>query len=201
MSQEKTLILATHNSHKVEELSLALGNLGLVIKTLDEFPQIEEIEETGETLLENAFIKARTVHRLTQLPALADDTGLEVDALLGAPGVYSARYAGENATFEDNVNKMLFELNGVEEENRSAIFRTVIAFVSAGKEQWVDGVIKGNISHKPKGNYGFGYDPIFYVPEKGKTFAEMQHNEKNAISHRGLAVKKMAEFLKKEFMK
>lgn len=201
MSQEKTLILATHNSHKVEELSLALGNLGLVIKTLDEFPQIEEIEETGETLLENAFIKARTVHRLTQLPALADDTGLEVDALLGAPGVYSARYAGENATYEDNVNKMLFELNGVEEENRSAIFRTVIAFVSAGKEQWVDGVIKGNISHKPKGNYGFGYDPIFYVPEKGKTFAEMQHNEKNAISHRGLAVKKMAEFLKKEFMK
>lgn len=201
MSQEKTLILATHNSHKVEELSLALGNLGLVIKTLDEFPQIEEIEETGETLLENAFIKARTVHRLTQLPALADDTGLEVDALLGAPGVYSARYAGENATYEDNVNKMLFELNGVEEENRSAIFRTVIAFVSAGKEQWVDGVIKGNISHKPKGNYGFGYDPIFFVPEKGKTFAEMQHNEKNAISHRGLAVKKMAEFLKKEFMK
>jgi len=110
MSHTKTLILATHNRHKVEELSAALGKLRIDIRTLDAFPQVGEIEETGKTLLENALLKARTVHQLTGLSAIADDTGLEVDALNGAPGVYSARYAGENVSYADNVNKMLFEL-------------------------------------------------------------------------------------------
>ena len=199
MSHEKTLILATHNSHKVEELSPALGGLGLVIKTLVDFPQVGEIEETGKTLLENALLKAKTVHSITGYPAIADDTGLEVDALNGRPGVYSARYAGENATYADNVNKMLFELDGVESKKRIATFRTVIAFVTSEKEQWVDGFIQGNITQSAVGKSGFGYDPIFYVPELGKTFAEMSSEEKNKISHRGRAVKKIITILKNEF--
>ncbi|MBL7012912.1 MAG: XTP/dITP diphosphatase [Candidatus Marinimicrobia bacterium] len=199
MSHEKTLILATHNRHKVEELSSALGGLGLIIKTLDEFPQVGEIEETGKTLLENALLKARTVNEITGFPALADDTGLEVDYLHGAPGVYSARYAGENATYTENVNKMLFELGHIDDVKRNAIFRTVIAFVTSSKELWVDGFIQGMITHKPFGKSGFGYDPIFYVPELGKTFAEMSSEEKNKISHRGKAVKKITTILNSEF--
>ncbi|MBT3495836.1 MAG: XTP/dITP diphosphatase [Candidatus Marinimicrobia bacterium] len=199
MSHTKTLILATHNRHKVEELSAALGKLRIDIRTLDAFPQVGEIEETGKTLLENALLKARTVHQLTGLPAIADDTGLEVDALDGAPGVYSARYAGENVSYADNVNKMLFELKDIEDQNRGAKFRTVIAFVSSKKELWAEGFIQGFISQSPTGKRGFGYDPIFYVPELKKTFAELTGEEKNEISHRGLALKKIVKKLKNEF--
>ena len=127
------IVLATHNRGKMEEMAAILGHLPVELITLDTFPEIGDIPETGNTLKENAFIKAETVHRLTGLPALADDTGLEVDALNGAPGIYSARYAGADATFDDNCQKMLKELHGIPVEKRTARFRTVIAFVNGGE--------------------------------------------------------------------
>ena len=125
----KKIVLATHNLHKQKEMNSILSSLGILIVGLDDFPQIGDIEETGSTLLENAFIKARTVHQLTGLPSIADDTGLEVDALHGAPGVYSARYAGQNPSFQENCEKLLSELKDSANQNRNAKFRTVIAFV------------------------------------------------------------------------
>nr|MCS5624378.1 non-canonical purine NTP pyrophosphatase [Candidatus Neomarinimicrobiota bacterium] len=139
------IILATHNRGKMEEMSAILGHLPVELLALDAFPEIGDIPETGNTLKENAFIKAETVHRLTGLPALADDTGLEVDALNGAPGIYSARYAGADATFDDNYQKILKELHGIPVEKRTARFRTVIAFVNGGEKEWVEGVAEGRI--------------------------------------------------------
>ena len=158
------IVLATHNRGKMEEMAAILGHLPVELLTLDTFPEIGDIPETGNTLKENAFIKAETVHRLTGLPALADDTGLEVDALNGAPGIYSARYAGADATFDDNCQKMLKELHGIPVEKRTARFRTVIAFVNGGKKEWVEGVAEGRIIEEKRGIGGFGYDPIFYYP-------------------------------------
>ena len=131
MSRRQTLVLATHNTYKQSEMNSILTGLGLTIIGLDKFPEIKDIEETGTTLIENALIKARTIQAITGLPSLADDTGLEVDALNGSPGVYSARYAGENATFEENVTKMLVALKGIPDEKRTARFRTVLAFVDS----------------------------------------------------------------------
>jgi len=148
MSRRKTLVLATHNIHKQTEMNFILSRLGVTVIGLDQFPEIKSIEETGTTLIENALIKARTVHEITGLPSLADDTGLEVDALNGAPGVYSARYAGENATFADNVNKMLIALDGIPYDKRRARFRTVLAFVDSNSELSEDGVIEGRIINK-----------------------------------------------------
>jgi XTP/dITP diphosphohydrolase len=173
-----------------------LRGLEVKILSLDSFPEIGEIEESGSTLLENSFIKAKEVYQATGIPTLADDTGLEVEFLNGAPGVYSARYAGKNITYKDNVRKLLSELSGVEKELRAAQFRTVISFFSSKKELWVDGSIEGIITEKPIGEKGFGYDSIFLVPDRGLTFAQMGKEEKNKISHRGLALKKMVKFLK-----
>ena len=142
-------------------ISAILGHLPVELLALDAFPEIGDIPETGNTLKENAFIKAETVHRLTGLPALADDTGLEVDALNGAPGIYSARYAGADTTFDDNCQKMLKELHGIPVEKRTARFRTVIAFVNGGEKEWVEGVAEGRIIEEKRGIGGFGYDPIF----------------------------------------
>ena len=195
MSRQIKLVLATHNSHKQREMNAILSHLGIIIVGLDDFPQIGEIEETGSTLLENSLIKARTVHEITGLPSLADDTGLEVDALDGAPGVYSARYAGNDPSFEDNINKLLFELKGVPLEKRNARFRTVISFVDGNEELISEGVIEGIIINGSRGISGFGYDPIFQPNSYNKTFAEMGQDEKNLISHRALALEKMKNML------
>ena len=195
--QIKELVIATHNNDKKTEMQYALKDLEVKILSLDSFPEIGEIEESGSTLLENSFIKAKEVHRKTGIPTLADDTGLEVEFLNGAPGVYSARYAGKNVTYEDNVKKLLSELSGVEKKLRVAQFRTVISFFSAKKELWVDGRIEGIITEKPIGEKGFGYDSVFFVPDRDLTFAQMGKEEKNKISHRGLALKKMVKLLKK----
>ena len=189
------LVLATHNLHKKMEMDSILSSLGILIVGLDEFPQIGDIEETGTTLIENAFIKAKTVYELTGLPSLADDTGLEVDSLNGAPGVYSARYAGKNPTYQENCNKLLLNLKGYPNEKRVASFKTVIAFVDGEIEHSTEGVVRGLIVKKYRGVEGFGYDPIFKPESQNLTYAEMEADDKNRISHRFKALDKIKEFL------
>ena len=189
------IVLATHNYDKEIELQHSLQGLGVKICSLSEYPDIGGIEETGTTLLENSLLKAHTVYDRTGLPAIADDTGLEVDALDGAPGVYSARFSGADATYEDNVNKLLSVMEDVSDDMRSARFRTVISFVDEVQELWTEGFIEGRITEDPRGNMGFGYDPVFYVPRLEKTFAELSTTEKNKISHRGLALQKLRKIL------
>ena len=197
MELDKDIVIATHNPDKKKEMVIALNDLGVNILSLGNFPEIGEIEETGSTLLENSLIKARTVFAKTGIPAIADDTGLEVDALNGAPGIYSARYAGENVSYQDNVKKLLSELSGVKEKLRNACFRTVISFYSPEKELWVDGSIEGMITKKPLGSKGFGYDSVFLVKQNGLTFGQMEKEEKDKISLRGLALNKMVKLFKK----
>lgn len=187
------IILATHNIHKMVEMKAVLKDFQVDVLTLDDFPEIGEIPETGETLEENALLKARTVNKLSGFPAVGDDTGLEVNALDGDPGVYSARYAGENVTYSNNVNKLLSEM--INKNDRSAQFRTVTAFVDGKDEIIAEGKIDGLITKEPKGNYGFGYDPVFYIPKMKRTFAELSAEEKNRISHRGLALQKLCKLL------
>ncbi len=191
------IVFATNNINKLHEIQSILKELPYQFIGLNEFPNIQEIEETGKTLLENSLIKARIVHKITGLPTVADDTGLEVNSLNGAPGIRSARYAGRNATYEDNLNKLLKNLEDVPVEQRQAQFRTVISFVTDSKELWVEGVVKGIILNESRGEGGFGYDPIFYIPELNKTFAELSMKEKNKISHRGLALEKFRILLGK----
>lgn len=196
MELVKDIVIATHNPDKKKEILIALRELGVNILFLDNFPEIGEIEETGSTLLENSLIKARTVSAITGKPAIADDTGLEVDALNGAPGIYSARYAGINVSYEDNVRKLLSEMSSTDMDSRTARFRTVVSFHSQNKELWTEGVIEGSITMGAIGTGGFGYDPVFRVEQTGKTFAEMTRREKNKISHRGVALEKMCKLLK-----
>ena len=191
------IVFATNNINKLCEVQAILKDLPYQFVGLNEFPDIPEIEETGKTLLENSLIKARTVHKITGLPAMADDTGLEVKILGGVPGVKSARYAGDNATYKDNLNKLLKDLEGVPLGERQAQFRTVVSFVTDLKEHWVEGIVKGTILNESRGESGFGYDPIFYIPELKKTFAELSMEEKNKISHRGLALEKFRILLGK----
>jgi XTP/dITP diphosphohydrolase len=192
------LLLATHNPHKREELRKILrGELsnGIEILTLEDIqPPVGDVDETGTTLEENALIKARTIFEKTGIPSVADDTGLEVDALGGAPGVYSARYSGEGATYASNVLKLLDAMKGV--EDRRATFSTVIAFVDVnGGERLFRGEIHGIIAREPRGANGFGYDPIFIPEDSGRTFAELSDSEKNAISHRGRALRAFTRYL------
>ena len=196
MELVKDIVIATHNPDKKKEIMIALHELEVNILFLDNFPEIGEIEETGSTLLENSLIKARTVSAITGIPAIADDTGLEVDALNGAPGIYSARYAGINVSYEDNVRKLLSEMSSTDMDSRTARFRTVVSFHSTNKELWTEGVIEGSITMGAIGTGGFGYDPVFKVEQTGKTFAEMTRREKNKISHRGVALEKMCKLLK-----
>ena len=196
MTLVKEIVIATHNPDKKKEIMIALRELGVNILSLDSFPEIGEIEETGSTVLENSLIKARTVSAVTGKPAIADDTGLEVDALNGAPGIYSARYAGINVSYEDNVRKFLSEMSKFDMDSRTARFRTVVSFHSSNEELWTEGVIEGSITRNAIGKGGFGYDPVFRVRKTGKTFAEMTRKEKNRISHRGVALDKMRQLLK-----
>src|SRR5581483_746801 len=192
----KELVLATRNKDKGRELAALLGDLGIVIKTLAEFPDAPEVIEDGETCEANAVKKAVAIAHYTGLPAVADDTGLEVEALGGRPGVYAARYAGEDATYEDNWRKLLRELEGVPREKRRARFVTVAALAEPnGSVRTATGLLEGFIAEKPAGTEGFGYDPVFCVPEPGKTLAELSPEEKNRISHRGRAFAKVREIL------
>ncbi len=192
----RELVLATRNRHKGVELAALLSDLGITIRTLEEFPEAPEVEEDGETCEANAVKKATAVAKATGLPAIADDTGLEVDALGGRPGAYAARYAGENATYEDNWRKLLQELTGVPREQRTARFVTVaaLAFPSNGVSV-TKGVLEGRITEKPAGSGGFGYDPVFFVPEMGRTLAQLTPAEKNRISHRAQAFTRAKELL------
>ncbi len=193
----KEIVLATRNRHKGAELAALLGDLGITIRTLDEFPHVPEVVEDGATCEANAIKKAREVASATGLPAVADDTGLEVDALNGRPGVYAARYAGEHATYEDNCRKLIQELHGVPSRQRTARFITVAAFVrsSGGGAQVVTGELRGAITEAPVGSNGFGYDPVFFVAELGKTLAELTPEEKNRVSHRAKAFLKLRDLL------
>jgi XTP/dITP diphosphohydrolase len=187
------IILATHNPHKRDELAAVLGTTVEVELLPDNFP---DIEETGSTLSENAFIKANTVFDAVHKPSLADDTGLEVEALSGAPGVFTARYAGENASYDDNCQKLLAELSG--STNRNAVFKTILCFISEnGDVSSFEGIVSGRISTERKGDNGFGYDPVFIPTDgDGRTFAEMTTGEKNKMSHRSRAVRLFTEWLR-----
>jgi len=192
----KEIVLATRNRHKGAEVAALLEGLGVTIRTLDEFPQAPEVVEDGATCEANAVKKAREIAAATGLPAVADDTGLEVDALGGRPGVYAARYAGEQATYEDNCRKLIQELFGVPPGKRTARFITVAALAFP-----VDGVrvttgeLCGTITDAPVGSKGFGYDPVFFVTELGKTLAELSPEEKNRISHRAKAFAQLRAIL------
>ena len=195
------IVLATHNRDKCDEMIAILEAMSIELLTLNEFPEIGEIIEDGKTLEENALIKARTVQKLTYLPAIADDTGLEVDALNGKPGIYSARYAGENCSYLDNTHKLLQEMKNIPLDKRIAHFRTAIAYVNDNMELTTEGTVEGLITDMPKGIDGFGYDPVFYIPDLKKTYAEMNIYEKNQISHRGKAVKNMQRLLQSRLPK
>tara|TARA_B100001123_G_C14932653_1_gene876386 strand:- start:20 stop:640 length:621 start_codon:yes stop_codon:yes gene_type:complete len=189
------IVLATHNRDKCNEMASILNEYSIDLLTLDEYPEIGEIVEDGDTLHENALIKARTVFAHTQIPSWADDTGLEVDALNGKPGVYSARYAGEHCSYADNVNHLLQNMRSILAPKRTASFKTAIAYVDENMELVSEGTVEGLITNEAKGVGGFGYDPVFYVPEKGKTYSEMSIIEKNKISHRGKAIHNMIVLL------
>ncbi|NOZ63587.1 MAG: XTP/dITP diphosphatase [Caldiserica bacterium] len=192
----KEIVLATKNRDKIREMKEVFRDIPLKIFTFRDFPCMEEVEESGDTLEENALIKAEAWARFTNKWALSDDTGLEVEYLGGRPGVFSSRFAGMGATYEDNWKKLLKLMEGVAWEKRKARFRCVIAIVSPqGKKHIVEGVVEGYITCEPRGSEGFGYDPVFYVPEKGKTFAEMSIEEKGEISHRGKALRIAREIL------
>lgn len=188
----KKLVFATNNQHKLEEARAILAGQFEVV-SLAEIGCHDEIPETADTLEGNSLIKARWVKEKYGYDCFADDTGLMVEALDGAPGVYSARYAGEHCTFADNVNKMLFEMTG--KQNRKAYFATVISLILNGETKTFEGRVDGTIATEAHGNGGFGYDPIFIAEETGRCFAEMTPAEKNAISHRGRAMRKLAEYL------
>jgi XTP/dITP diphosphohydrolase len=193
-----SLILATANPHKVEEIQGILGDVGIPILTVKEFPNFPGVEEDGVTCQENAIKKAKATAAFTGHWALADDTGLEVDALQGRPGVYAARYAGEQATYEDNCRKLLQELQGVPSDQRTARFLTVVAVSNpGGQTEIVEGTLEGIITHEFQGTGGFGYDPVFYVPQAGKTLAEMTFAEKNHVSHRARAITNAKKLLAK----
>ncbi len=188
------LLLATTNEGKIKELRKILGDEGLELLSLGDWAI--EVEETGETFAENALLKARTYHQVSGLPTLADDSGLEVEALNGAPGVYSARYAGAEASDLDRMMKLLDEMKEVPTEKRGARFVCVAAIVWSGDEHVFVGEARGTLLKELRGEGGFGYDPIFYYAPLEKTFAELTNKEKAEVSHRGIAFRQLATWLK-----
>lgn len=182
------IVLATRNPHKKQELIALLRGLDITILTLDDVPEAPEVVEDGDTCEANAMKKAVEIAQFTGLTAVADDTGLEVDALDGRPGAFAARYAGEHATYEDNCRKLLQELQGVPVSRRSGRFVTVAAIATPdGVRLSAKGVLEGIIAEQPVGSHGFGYDPVFVLPEYGQTLAQLSPELKNQISHRARA--------------
>jgi XTP/dITP diphosphohydrolase len=192
----KSIVLATHNRDKIKEFKSKLGS-DIVLKTLDDFPDLPDVIEDGDSLEENALKKAREIHAFTGLPTVADDTGLEVDALNGAPGIYSSRFAGEDVSYQDNVLKLLEELKDTKMEHRTARFRTKIAFVDNDEFWCVEGSVEGRILKEQRGEDGFGYDTVFYYEALDKSFSEMGLAEKNRISHRAKAIEAFVDKMKK----
>lgn len=196
--EARRFVVATFNRHKAAELQALLALPGVTLVPLADWPGATPPEENGATLLENARFKARAAAALTGLPAIADDTGLEVDALGGAPGVHAARYSGPGATYASNVAKLLHELHSVPTERRSARFRTVCAVAwPDGVELSVDGALEGVITEAPRGENGFGYDPVFIPAGETRTVAELTDAEKNALSHRAKAARSLGRLLAK----
>ena len=188
----RTLIFSTNNKHKIHEVRELIGS-DIVLKSLADVGLEGDIPETSDTLQGNALQKAQWVWERTGKDCFADDTGLEVEALGGAPGVYSARYAGEHCSFDDNINKLLAAMEG--NTNRRACFRTVICLIEQGVPRYFEGRVDGIILTERYGNEGFGYDPIFMPDRFAVSFAEMPLEVKNKISHRGLAVQKLCDYL------
>ena len=191
------IVIATHNNDKLKELLKAFTHHFKDIKllTLNDFPNIGEIIEDGKTLEQNAIIKAKEVFNVTGIPTLSDDTGLEVDALNGAPGIYTARYAGKSCSYHDNVKKLLDDMQTIPIPNRTAKFKTVIAYIDEEFQTTAEGIAEGLISRSSTGDFGFGYDPIFFITEANKTFAEMKINEKEIYSHRAKAIRLIMDTL------
>ncbi|WP_299230938.1 non-canonical purine NTP diphosphatase [uncultured Bacteroides sp.] len=189
----KKLVFATNNAHKLEEIRAILGNK-VEILSLNDINCYADIPETADSLQGNAALKAQYIYKNYGLDCFADDTGLEVEALNGAPGIYSARYAGgEGHDSEANMKKLLSEMQ--DKDNRKARFRTVICLIEEGKEHFFEGIVNGSIIRERKGGAGFGYDPVFMPDGYSETFAEMGNDEKNKISHRARAVQKLCEYL------
>jgi XTP/dITP diphosphohydrolase len=190
----KEVVLATRNRGKIKEFTALLGRVFEKIMSLRDLDLVPNIIEDGNTFRENALKKARSISELTQKPTLADDSGLEVEALCGRPGVFSSRYAGEDAGDKENIKKLLQELNGV--SDRRARFVCILALVfPGGREIIVEGTCDGIIIDEPRGEGGFGYDPVFFVPEMKKTMAELTPEEKNLISHRARAARALIMYI------
>ena len=193
----KKFVFATNNIHKLREVAAIVGHQ-IELLSLNDIGCHDDIPETSDTLEGNALLKARYVYERYHTNCFADDTGLEVEALGGAPGVYSARYAGEGHNSEENIKKLLHELEG--KDNRKARFRTVFALIINGKEHLFEGIVRGEIIARKRGTSGFGYDPVFVPEGFTQTFAEMSDGQKNKISHRALAVGKLCKFLNTLFV-
>ncbi|TAL68017.1 MAG: RdgB/HAM1 family non-canonical purine NTP pyrophosphatase [Bacteroidetes bacterium] len=194
------LLIGTNNQYKVREIKEILerefpGKFEIVTPA-DVLDNSIDIEETGETLEENAYLKSSEFYSLTKIPSISDDTGLEIEALNGEPGVNSARYSGEHGNDAENRKKVLNLLNGVPEEKRKARFRTVICYVEEGRTEYIEGICSGRIINEERGKKGFGYDSIFAPDGFDKTFAEMTAEEKNNLSHRGKAIRNLVEFFR-----
>lgn len=196
-TEEKTIVIATRNPGKAKEFSALFAKEGYQTKTLLDYPELPDVEETGKTFEENARLKAETIAHLLQQPVLADDSGLVVDALNGMPGIFSARFAGEQKSDAANNAKLLHELTDVSDDKRTAHFHCTLVFAAPQKESLVvEADWNGRIGRIPQGDNGFGYDPLFIVPEYGKTSAELSSEEKNEMSHRGMAVKQLEKVWK-----
>lgn len=193
------ILIATKNIGKVKEFQSMLENLGCEILSLSDIEGSPDVEETGKTFEENAILKAETISNQLNIPVIADDSGLEIDALEGRPGVYSARYAGIQKSDEDNMNKVLAELQNVPATQRSARFVCALAFARPHKETIVvKGECEGEILGEKRGSEGFGYDPIFFVPQLHRSMAELAKEEKNKISHRAVALKRLKNLINEE---
>lgn len=199
MNREKILVLATRNLDKIREMQSLLKSLPFEVKGLNEFPKIGEIPESGSTFKANAILKAKTVHLALGGFVLADDSGLECHDLGGAPGIYSARYAGIGATDEENNQKLIQELSQIHDPSRSARYVCVLVLIDPkGREKIIEETCEGLITFTPGGTGGFGYDPYFFIPDKKCTMAELPLSEKNKISHRGKALSKIIQYLNKQ---
>ena len=197
----KRIVFASRNRGKIKEIQALLTDSGMTLHSLEDYPDLPEIQEDGKSFLENALKKARTIAELTGEVVLADDSGLEVEALHGAPGIYSARYAGEEGDDGKNNLKLLTDLQGVPPAGREAVFRCILVLCRPdGRYQSFDGIWEGRIAEAPAGQGGFGYDPVFYLPERGITVAELPAEIKNRISHRAKAVAKLKVWLEKRIL-
>lgn len=194
-----TVIIATNNQGKVKDFEALFTPLGIQVRSLKDYPTVEEIEETGTTFEENAILKAEHLCQILNVPVIADDSGLIVDALEGRPGVYSARYAGLHKSDEDNLQKVLREMQNVFPGKRTARFYCALALAVPGKKTiTVKGTVEGYIGTEKKGTNGFGYDPIFFLPELDRTMAQLTSEEKSNLSHRGNAMKELMKVINKE---